>query len=45
VALEGNALLAVGESARDVYAAITRHIGTPLVTRVEPKEQAPFAGW
>jgi len=45
VALEGNALLAVGDSAREVYAAIARHEGTPLVTRVEPEEQVPFAGW
>src|SRR5208337_253960 len=45
VALEGNALLAVGNSAREVYAAIARHEGTPLVTRVEPEEQVPFAGW
>lgn len=45
VALEGDALLAVGDSAREVYAAIARHEGAPLVTRVEPEEQHPFAGW
>ena len=45
VALEGDALLAVGDSAREVYAAIASHPGTPLVTRVEPEEQVPFAGW
>ena len=45
VALEGHALLAVGDSAREVYAAIARHGGTPLVTRVEPEELVPFAGW
>jgi squalene cyclase len=45
VALEGNALLAVGDSAREVYAAIARHEGAPLVTRIEPEEQLPFAGW
>ena|ERR1017187_5586022 len=45
VALEGDALLAVGDSAREVYAAIARHEGTPLVTRVESEEHVPFAGW
>ncbi|MFZ0963363.1 MAG: DUF5678 domain-containing protein [Terriglobia bacterium] len=45
VALEGNALLAVGDSAREVYTAIARHEGAPLVTRVEPEDQLPFAGW
>lgn len=45
VALEGNALLAVGDSAREVYAAITRHEGAPLVTRIEPEGEPPFAGW
>ena len=44
VALEGNALLAVGDSAREVYAAIAHHEGAPLVTRIEPEEQLPFAG-
>jgi hypothetical protein len=45
VALEGNALLAVGDSGREVYAAIAHHEGAPLVTRIEPEEQLPFAGW
>ena len=45
VALEGSVLLAVGDSAREVYAAIARREGAPLVTRVEPEEQLPFAGW
>jgi hypothetical protein len=45
IALEGNRLLAVGASAREVYAAIANHMGTPLVTRVEPAEEAYFAGW
>jgi hypothetical protein len=45
VALEGDALLAVGDSAQEVYAAIASHEGTPLVTRVEPEKPMPFAGW
>ncbi len=45
IALEGDRLLAVGDSAREVYTAIANHEGTPLVTRVEPVEQSYFAGW
>lgn len=45
VALDGNTLLAVGDSAREVYAAIASHGGTPLVTRVEPGDVVYFAGW
>ena len=45
VALEGSVLLAVGDSAREVYAAIARREGAPLVTRIEPEGQLPFAGW
>ena len=45
VALDGNTLLAVGDSAREVYAAIASHEGTPLVTRVEPEDEVYFAGW
>ncbi len=45
IALEGNTLLAVGDSAREVYAAIANHVGTPLVTRVEPEDEHYFAGW
>jgi len=45
VALDGNRLLAVGDSAREVYAAIASHGGTPLVTRVEPGDVVYFAGW
>ncbi len=45
VALQGDALLAVGDSAREVYSAIAGREGTPLVTRVEPEEEIPFAGW
>ena len=45
VALDWNTLLAVGDSAREVYAAIAGHEGTPLVTRVEPEDEVYFAGW
>jgi hypothetical protein len=45
VALDGGALLAVGDSAREVYAAIASHEGTPLVTRVDPQDEIHFAGW
>ncbi|HXJ91880.1 MAG TPA: DUF5678 domain-containing protein [Terriglobia bacterium] len=45
VALDGDALLAVGDSAREVYAAIAGYAGTPLVTRVEPEDEVYFAGW
>jgi len=45
VALEGDDLLAVGESAAEVFAAIAGHPGTPLVIQVEPEEEIHFAGW
>lgn len=45
VALDGDRLLAAGASAREVYAAIGDHEGTPLVTRVEPIDGTYFAGW
>ena len=45
VALDGNTLLAVGNSAREVYAAITGNKGTPLVTYVERENEPYFAGW
>jgi len=45
VALDGDELLAVGDSAREVYAAIANHERTPLVTRVEPEDEVYFAGW
>jgi hypothetical protein len=45
VALDGNRLIAVGNSAREVYAAIERYPGTPLVTKVEPATDTHFAGW
>jgi antitoxin (DNA-binding transcriptional repressor) of toxin-antitoxin stability system len=45
VALEGDRLLAVGDSAREVCAATANHPRTPLVTRVEPEDEVYFAGW
>ena len=45
VALDGDRLLAVGDSARDVYAAVANYPGTPLVTRVESSQETHFAGW
>lgn len=45
IALDGDTLLAVGNSAREVYAATAGHPGIPLVIQVEPAEGANFAGW
>jgi Family of unknown function (DUF5678) len=45
VALDGDRLLAVADSAQEVYAAITNHRGIPLVTCVEPEGETYFAGW
>jgi antitoxin (DNA-binding transcriptional repressor) of toxin-antitoxin stability system len=45
VALDGDRLLAVGDSGREVYAAIANQGRTPLVTRIEPEDELPFAGW
>lgn len=45
IALDGDTLLAVGNSAREVYAATAGYDGTPLVIQVEPLEEANFAGW
>jgi antitoxin (DNA-binding transcriptional repressor) of toxin-antitoxin stability system len=45
VALDGDSLLAVGDSAQEVYAAIANQGRTPLVTRIEPEDELPFAGW
>jgi antitoxin (DNA-binding transcriptional repressor) of toxin-antitoxin stability system len=42
VALEGDELLAVGDSAREVYAAVASHEGVPLVTHVEPASLAAY---
>jgi len=45
VALDGGTLLAVGDSAREVYVAIANHRRPPLVTRVETEDEPYFAGW
>lgn len=45
VALEGDNLLAVGNSAREVYAALVGYSPSPLVTQVESAEDICFAGW
>jgi hypothetical protein len=43
VALDGDHLLAVRSSAREVFAAIDGYVPTPLVTKIRPA--VPFAGW
>ena len=46
VALDGDTLLAVGNSARDVYSRIPERRGrVPLVTKVERADDVYFAGW
>jgi hypothetical protein len=46
VALDGDMLLATGESAHAVYASIREHHGrVPLVTKVEAADELDFAGW
>jgi Family of unknown function (DUF5678) len=46
VALEGDRLLASGADGRAVYeAARAAGVRAPLVTRVEGRDELPFAGW
>jgi hypothetical protein len=45
VALIGDRLVAARPSARELYAAIRTTEGIPLVVKVEPAEERPFAGW
>ena len=46
VALEGDRLLASGPDGRAVYeAARSAGVRAPLVTRVESRDELPFAGW
>lgn len=46
VALEGDRLLASGRDGRAVYeSARAAGVRAPLVTRVEPRDALPFAGW
>ncbi|MBL8218686.1 MAG: hypothetical protein JNL62_05635 [Bryobacterales bacterium] len=44
VALEGNELLAVGETAREVFAQVRGRSEPAFVVQIEDEEQ-PFAGW
>lgn len=44
IALVGANLLAVGDSAREVFQATAQNIPTPLIIRVD-QEALPFAGW
>lgn len=44
VALLGGTLLAVGDSAREVFQATARTVPTPLIIRVD-QDALPFAGW
>jgi uncharacterized protein DUF5678 len=45
IAVKRNDLLAVGESAADVYAKIGQRADTPMVTRIPEDDELPFAGW
>src|SRR3954466_2233292 len=46
VALDGDRLLAHGENARAVYAAVRDSgVSLPLVVRVNPPDQLPSGGW
>jgi Family of unknown function (DUF5678) len=46
VALQGARLLAAGESAKSVYRqALEIGVRRPLVVKVDPLDQLPFAGW
>jgi len=45
VALIGEILLAAGRSAREVCEAVRNAPELPLIARVEPPNQFPFAGW
>ncbi len=45
IALSGNTLIAVGDSAAEVYAQLGRAGDPPFVLKIEPEELAPFAGW
>jgi hypothetical protein len=45
VALDGSDLLAVGDSAKEVFEAVASCKRTPLVTRVEHQHEVYFAGW
>jgi len=44
VALVGGNLLAIGDSAREVFQATAQTVPTPLIIRLD-QETLPFAGW
>jgi len=44
IALEGERLLAVGKTAKDVFSKVADRPTPPLVVRID-KEELPFAGW
>jgi len=44
IALDGDRLLAVGDSSREVFSEVANHTPAPLVIRIVEQE-APFAGW
>jgi Family of unknown function (DUF5678) len=45
VAIRGDELIAVANSAAEVYAAIAGRVDVPLVTQLLPEQEEPFAGW
>jgi hypothetical protein len=44
IAVQGATLLAVGDTAREVFAKVASQLVTPLVIRIDD-ESRPFAGW
>ena len=44
IALDGDQLLAVGDTAKEVFGQVTNHKPVPLVIQVSGDE-LPFAGW
>ena len=44
IALDGDRLLAVGDTSKEVFSQLTNCIEPPLVTRIDD-EALPFAGW
>jgi len=45
VAIEGNRLLAEGNTAKQVYDAVRGSHEHPLVVKIEAPDKAPFGGW
>ena len=44
IALDGDQLLAVGASAKEVFSEVANHVPAPLVIHIAEQE-LPFAGW